>query len=158
MLFFIRGKEPGSSVSIVSDYGLDDRAIGDRSPAGAKDFSSNLCVQTGSGAHPASCIMGTGGPFPGAKRGRGVTLTTHPHLVPRSRMCRSHTTLPPSACMTCSGTAFLIGGKQLFIGRRNGSRRSDCGPGEDRDRRVFTSKLVNSLNPSGNYMYHNNSK
>jgi hypothetical protein len=28
----------GSSVSIVSDYGLDDRAIGVRSPAGAKDF------------------------------------------------------------------------------------------------------------------------
>jgi hypothetical protein len=40
----------GSSVSIVSDYGLDDRAIGVRSPAGAKDFSSSLCVQTGSGA------------------------------------------------------------------------------------------------------------
>jgi hypothetical protein len=32
-----------------------------------KDFSSSLCVQTGSGAHPASCTMGTGGPFPGAK-------------------------------------------------------------------------------------------
>jgi hypothetical protein len=31
-----------SSGSIVSDYGLDDRAIGVRSPAGAKDFSSNL--------------------------------------------------------------------------------------------------------------------
>jgi hypothetical protein len=44
----------------VSDYGLDDRAIGVRSPAGAKDFSSSLCVQTGSGAHPASCTMGTG--------------------------------------------------------------------------------------------------
>jgi hypothetical protein len=29
-----------SSVSIVSDYGLDDRAIGVRFPAGAKDFSS----------------------------------------------------------------------------------------------------------------------
>jgi hypothetical protein len=57
----------GSSVSIVSDYGLDERAIGVRSPAGAKDFSSNLCVQTGSGAHPASCTMGTGGPFPGGK-------------------------------------------------------------------------------------------
>jgi hypothetical protein len=26
-----------------------------------------VCVQTGSGAHPASCTMGTGGPFPGAK-------------------------------------------------------------------------------------------
>jgi hypothetical protein len=51
----------------VSDYGLDDRAIGVRSPAGTKDFSSSLCVQTGSGAHPASCTMGTGGPFPGGK-------------------------------------------------------------------------------------------
>jgi hypothetical protein len=60
-------EEPGSSGSIVSDYGLDDRAIEVRSPAGAKDFSSSLCVQTGSGAHPASCPMGTGGPFPGAK-------------------------------------------------------------------------------------------
>jgi hypothetical protein len=29
-----------SSGSIVSDYGLDDRAIGVRSPAGAKDFST----------------------------------------------------------------------------------------------------------------------
>jgi hypothetical protein len=55
----------------VSDYGLDDRAIGVRSPAGAKDFSSNLCVQTGSGAHPASCTMATVGPFPGTKERPG---------------------------------------------------------------------------------------
>jgi hypothetical protein len=46
---------------------MDDRAIGVRSQAGAKDFYSNLCVQTGSGAHPASCTMDTGGPFPGSK-------------------------------------------------------------------------------------------
>jgi hypothetical protein len=59
--------EPGISVSIVSGYGLDDRAIKVRSPAGAEDFSFSLCVQTGSGAHPASCTMGTGGPFPGGK-------------------------------------------------------------------------------------------
>jgi hypothetical protein len=32
---------------------------------------------------------------PGLKRGRGVTLTTHPHLVPRSRMSRSYTSSPP---------------------------------------------------------------
>jgi hypothetical protein len=51
----------------MSDYGLDDWAIGVRSPAGAEDFSSILCVQTGSGAHPASCTMATGGPFPGGK-------------------------------------------------------------------------------------------
>jgi hypothetical protein len=56
-----------SSGSIVSNYGLDDWAIGVRSPAGAKDFSSSLCVQTDSGAHPASCTMGTGGPLPGGK-------------------------------------------------------------------------------------------
>jgi hypothetical protein len=36
-------------------------------------------VQTCSGAYPASCPMGTGGPFPGAKARPGVTLTTHPH-------------------------------------------------------------------------------
>jgi hypothetical protein len=55
----------------VSDYGLDDRAIGVRFPTGAKDFSSSLCVQTGSGAHPASCTMGTGGPFPWGKSAAG---------------------------------------------------------------------------------------
>jgi hypothetical protein len=38
---------------------------GVRSPAEADDFASNLCVQTGSGAHPASYTMGTGGSFPG---------------------------------------------------------------------------------------------
>jgi hypothetical protein len=60
-------KEPGSSVSLVPGYMLEDGAIEVRSLAEAKDFSSSLCVQTGSGAHPASCTMGTGGPYPGAK-------------------------------------------------------------------------------------------
>jgi hypothetical protein len=54
----------GSSVSVATDYELDDR----RSiPEEAEDFSSSLCVQTGSGAHPASCTMCTGGTFPGGK-------------------------------------------------------------------------------------------
>jgi hypothetical protein len=61
-----------SSGSIVSDYGLDDRAIGVRSPAVAKDFFSNLCVQTGSEVHSASYTMGTGGPFPGGKSAAGA--------------------------------------------------------------------------------------
>jgi hypothetical protein len=61
-----------SSGSIVSDYGLDDRAIGVRSPAGAKDFSSSLCIQTGSGAHPASCTMDTRSPYPGGKSAAGA--------------------------------------------------------------------------------------
>jgi hypothetical protein len=53
----------GSSGSIVSGYGVDDRAIEVRSPTGA-DFSSSPCFQTGSEAHPASYPMGTGCPFP----------------------------------------------------------------------------------------------
>jgi hypothetical protein len=56
--------EPGTRVSIVSGYGLDDWVIEVRFPAEAKDFSSSLCAQTGSGAHPASCTMGTRGSFP----------------------------------------------------------------------------------------------
>jgi hypothetical protein len=51
----------------VSDCGLDDRAIEVRSLTGAEDFSCSPCVQTGSGAHPASYSMGTGGSFPGGK-------------------------------------------------------------------------------------------
>jgi hypothetical protein len=42
-----------------------DWTTGIRSPAEANDLSSSLCVQTGSEAHPASCPVGTGGPFPG---------------------------------------------------------------------------------------------
>ena len=65
---------PGSVVGIATGYGLDG-------PVAAR-FSA--LVQTGSGAHPASCTIGTGS-FPGVKSGRGVTLTSNPLLVPWSR-------------------------------------------------------------------------
>jgi hypothetical protein len=84
-----------SSGSIVPDYGLDDWAIGVRFPAGARDFSYSLFVQTGSGAHPASCAMGTGGSFPGGKARPGRDAYHSPHLVPRSSMSRSYTSSPP---------------------------------------------------------------
>ena len=45
-------------------------------------------VQSGPGAHPVSCKMGTGS-FPGVKCDRGVLLTTHPLLVPRSWKSRA---------------------------------------------------------------------
>jgi hypothetical protein len=71
---------PGSSVSIVSGYGLDDGAIEVQSPAGAKNFSSNLCVQTGSGAHSVFCPIGTGGPFLGGKARPGRDAAhSHPY-------------------------------------------------------------------------------
>jgi hypothetical protein len=97
-----------NSVSIVSGYGLDDRAIEVRSPAKQKDFSSSLCVQTGSGAHPASCTMGTGDPFPVAKRRPGRDADHSPHLMPRSRMSRSYISSPPSASVECSGTVLAL--------------------------------------------------
>jgi hypothetical protein len=71
-------EEPGTSVSTVFNYGLYDREIGVRSLTDAEDFSSILCVQTGSGAHSPSYALGTGVLYPGVKGGRGVTLTTHP--------------------------------------------------------------------------------
>jgi hypothetical protein len=54
-------------VSIALGYGLDDRSSRVRFPAGAGDFSLHYRVQNGSGAHPASYSMGTGGSFPGSK-------------------------------------------------------------------------------------------
>jgi hypothetical protein len=66
---------PGSSVGIATGRS------GDRIPVGAR-FSAP--VQTGPGAHPASCKMGTES-LPGVESGRGVTLTPHSLLVPRSK-------------------------------------------------------------------------
>jgi hypothetical protein len=53
---------------------------------------------------------------PGVKRGRAVTPTTHPHLVPRSRMSRDILPLPPSAFMACSGTALAFSIAFILIG------------------------------------------
>jgi hypothetical protein len=91
----------------VSDCELDDRAIGVRSPAGEKDFSSILCVQTVSGAHPSSYPMGAGGPFSGGKARPVRDADRSPHPVPRSQMNRSYTSSPPSASFACSGTDLL---------------------------------------------------
>jgi hypothetical protein len=54
---------------------------GDRIPVCARFYAP---VQTGPGAHPDSCTMGTGS-FPGIESGRGVTLAPHPLLVPKSK-------------------------------------------------------------------------
>jgi hypothetical protein len=95
------------SVSIVSDYGLDDRAIGVRSPAGIKELFSSLCVQTGSGAHPASCTRSTWGSFPGGKAQPGHDAN---HWPPSSAEVVNESELfplPPSATMACTRTTLL---------------------------------------------------
>jgi hypothetical protein len=87
-----------SSGSIVSDYGLDDRAIG---RSGFDPRQGQRSFPLASMSRPA---LGPTQPpvqwvlevlSPGVKGGRGVMLTTHPHLVPRSRMSRSYTSSPP---------------------------------------------------------------
>jgi hypothetical protein len=85
-------KELGQ-LSLTTDW-----TTGVRSPAEAKGFSSSLCAQKNSEADPASYPVGTVGPS-WVKRGRGVSLTTHPHLVPKSRMSRSYRSSTLGACM-----------------------------------------------------------
>ena len=73
---------PGSSAGIATDlragrFGIESRW--------GRDFPP---VQTGPGTYPTSCKMGTGS-FTGVKCGRGVLLTTHPLLVPRSWKSRA---------------------------------------------------------------------
>jgi hypothetical protein len=55
-----------SVVGIATGYGLDDRGVGVRVPVRSR-ISLLHVIQTGSGAHPASYPMGTGGSVPRAK-------------------------------------------------------------------------------------------
>ena len=71
---------PDSSVGIETGW-----TVRGSNPGGGARFSAP--VQTGPGAHPASCTKDTGS-FPGVKSGRGVTLTPHPLLVPWLRKSR----------------------------------------------------------------------
>jgi hypothetical protein len=67
MLIQLYSRGPGSSVGIATDYGLN--GLGIESWWG-RDFFAH--VQTGPGAHPASCTVGTGS-FPRVKKpGRGA--------------------------------------------------------------------------------------
>jgi hypothetical protein len=90
------------SVDIALGYGLDDRGSRVRFPAGAGNFSLHGRVQNGSGSHSASYPMGTRGSFPWGWSGRSVKLTTHLHLVPRSKNEWSCTSTPQYAFMVCA--------------------------------------------------------
>jgi hypothetical protein len=55
-----------------------DWTAGVQSPTEAEDFSSSLCFQTGSGAHPAYYTIGTGGSFPRGKTWPGCDADHSP--------------------------------------------------------------------------------
>ena len=72
------------SIGIATDYGLD---VPGSNSGGDEIFHLS---RPALGVHPASCKMGTVS-FPGVKCGRGVLLTTHSLLVPRSWKSRATT-------------------------------------------------------------------
>lgn len=83
---------------------------GVRISVGPGDFFFPLLqnVQSGSGAHPAYYLMGTRS-FPGRVWiGGDVKVTTHIHLVPRSRMSGVLPLLPASAFMVWTGKHFTF--------------------------------------------------
>jgi hypothetical protein len=82
-----RGSIPGKSERIFSVASVSRPALGPTQP-------------------PVQWVPGVLSPR--LKRGRGVTLTHSPHLVPRSRMSRSYTSSLPSSFVACSGTALAF--------------------------------------------------
>jgi hypothetical protein len=71
-------------------------------------------VQTGPGAHPVSCTMGTGS-FPGVKSSRGVMLTPHPLLVPLIMKEYSYTSTPLMGRTSCTEPQCLYKGDLYLI-------------------------------------------
>jgi hypothetical protein len=62
----------------------------------AEYFSSNLCIQTGSGAHQPPVQWVPGALSWGLKRSQGVMLTMHSLLVLRLRKSRRYTSCHPN--------------------------------------------------------------
>jgi hypothetical protein len=92
----------GSSVCIVTDYTLEDR-----SSIPGRDKIFFLLSVSRPGLRPTQPrIQWVLGVLSRCKAWRGVTLTTHPHLVPRSRMNRGYTSSPLGACMAVTGQLY----------------------------------------------------
>jgi len=70
-------------------------------------------VQTGPGAHPASCTMGTGS-FPVVKSDRGVTLTPHPPSSAVVKKEYSYTSTPTMDRTACTEPQSLYKGTINF--------------------------------------------
>jgi hypothetical protein len=88
------------SGSIVSDCRLDDQGL---IPDGQRIFLLAPAFRPAAGPTQPPIQWVPGVLSLGVKHSRGVMLTTHSPLVPRSRMSRSY---PPPASMACSGTAY----------------------------------------------------
>jgi hypothetical protein len=98
------------SVGIATGYGLDEWGFGVRVPEGSTIFSSPRrpdCLR----GPPKLLSNGYRGLFPRGYRDRGVKLTTHLQLVPRSRQCGS---IHPRPHMSSWRSAYLVKHRDNF--------------------------------------------
>jgi hypothetical protein len=70
--------------------------------------ASSLCVQTGSGAHPASWPMDTGSPFPGGQARPGRDADHSPQNSAEVKWVGAITPLTMSACMVIAGQIYSM--------------------------------------------------
>jgi hypothetical protein len=63
LICILETRNRDSAVGIATGYGLDRRGVVVRDPV-VKEFSLLHVIQTGSGTHPTSYPMDTGGSFP----------------------------------------------------------------------------------------------
>jgi hypothetical protein len=87
-------KSPGSSISIVSNYGLDDWGFNPQQGQRIFLFASVSRLALRPTQPPIQWVLGV--PSLGVKSSCGMMLTTHPHLVPRSITSWSYSSCPPN--------------------------------------------------------------
>jgi hypothetical protein len=87
-----------SSVGIATGYRLDDREGREFESRQGKKFSLLHIVQTGSGVHPTSYKMGTGGFSPEVKR-QGREADHSPPTSAEVKKMWIYTTTPPYVFM-----------------------------------------------------------
>jgi hypothetical protein len=82
-----------SLIGTATGYGMDDQGGRSSSPGRVKNFLFHF-FQTGSGVHPTSYTMGTGGSFPRVKRPEREADHSPPASVEVNKMW-IYTTTPP---------------------------------------------------------------
>jgi hypothetical protein len=100
-----------SSVGIALGYELDDWCSRVRFPAGAGNFSLHHRVQNGSGVHPASYPMGSGG------LSLGVKLLGHEadHSSPSSAEVKMRGAIPPLPNTPSRRGAYVLQGHDIAM-------------------------------------------